>query len=75
MIASSATTESRKKMSSVTGNEAAWIPAEKARCEVGPGPLPKPAENEVVIEVAYAAVNPIDYLVILLFGLSGFVIN
>ncbi|KAF7166400.1 hypothetical protein CNMCM5623_000088 [Aspergillus felis] len=49
-------------MSSVTGNEAAWVPAEKARCEVGPGPLPKPAENEVVIEVAYAAVNPIDYL-------------
>ncbi|PKX88369.1 zinc-binding alcohol dehydrogenase family protein [Aspergillus novofumigatus IBT 16806] len=49
-------------MSSVTGNEAAWIPAEKAKCEVGPGPLPKPAENEVVIEVAYAAVNPIDYL-------------
>lgn len=50
-------------MSSITSNEAAWIPTEKATCEVGPGPVPKPAENEVVIEVAYAAVNPIDYLV------------
>ncbi|KAJ6078831.1 hypothetical protein N7467_008584 [Penicillium canescens] len=49
-------------MSSITSNEAAWIPTEKATCEVGPGPVPKPTENEVVIEVAYAAVNPIDYL-------------
>ncbi|KAH6679833.1 zinc-binding oxidoreductase-like protein CipB [Halenospora varia] len=48
-------------MSSITGNEAAWIPAEKARMEVGPGPAPDPAENEVVIEVAYAAVNPTDW--------------
>lgn len=50
-------------MSSITSNEAAWIPAEKAMCEVGPGPVPKPTDNEVVIQVAYAAVNPIDYLV------------
>ncbi|KAH7371475.1 zinc-binding oxidoreductase-like protein CipB [Cadophora sp. MPI-SDFR-AT-0126] len=49
-------------MSSVISNESAWVPVEKAKCEVGPGPVPDPAENEVVIEVAYAAVNPIDYL-------------
>ncbi|GFF54905.1 hypothetical protein IFM46972_10137 [Aspergillus udagawae] len=49
-------------MSSITSNEAAWIRTEKSICEVGPGPVPKPTENEVVIEVAYAAVNPIDYL-------------
>lgn len=50
-------------MPSITSNEAAWIPTEKAICEVGPGHVPKPTENEVVIEVVYAAVNPIDYLV------------
>ncbi|KAH9205533.1 zinc-binding oxidoreductase-like protein CipB [Leptodontidium sp. 2 PMI_412] len=49
-------------MSSIIVNEAAWIPAEKAQCEVGKGPVPNPTENQVVIEVAYAAVNPIDFL-------------
>lgn len=48
-------------MSRITSNEAAWIPAEKAKMEVGPGPTPDPAEGEVVIEVAYAAVNPTDW--------------
>ncbi|PQE26023.1 Zinc-binding alcohol dehydrogenase domain-containing cipB protein [Rutstroemia sp. NJR-2017a BBW] len=43
-------------------NEAAWITAAKTRpLKVGPGPKPDPSENEVVIEVAYAAVNPTDY--------------
>lgn len=52
-------------MSTITGNEAAWIPFEKAvAMEVGPGPTPAPGENDVVIEVAYAAVNPTDYKVI-----------
>lgn len=50
-------------MSPITNNEAAWIPAEKAQVEVGPGPIPNPSENEVVIEVAYAAVNPTDWKV------------
>jgi NADPH:quinone reductase-like Zn-dependent oxidoreductase len=45
-------------------NEAAWITAAKTRpLKVGPGPKPDPSENEVVIEVAYAAVNPTDYKV------------
>ncbi|PQE31981.1 zinc-binding oxidoreductase protein [Rutstroemia sp. NJR-2017a WRK4] len=49
-------------MASNFENEAAWITAAKTRpMKVGPGPKPDPSENEVVIEVAYAAVNPTDY--------------
>lgn len=51
-------------MSPISNNEAAWIPYEKAPAmEVGPGPVPNPAENELVIEVAYAAINPVDWKV------------
>lgn len=50
-------------MSPIINNQAAWIPTEKARVEVGPGPVPNPQKNEVVIEVAYAAINPADYKV------------
>ncbi|KIW06957.1 uncharacterized protein PV09_02616 [Verruconis gallopava] len=45
-------------------NEAAWLVAEKARpLQVRPAPPPPPnlAANEVVIKVAFAAVNPTDY--------------
>ncbi|KAF7959520.1 hypothetical protein EAE96_001136 [Botrytis aclada] len=48
-------------MSPITNNQAAWIPTEKGQVKVGPGPVPSPRENEVVIEVAYAAVNPTDW--------------
>ncbi|CZR68146.1 related to oxidoreductase [Phialocephala subalpina] len=49
-------------MAQITNNKAAWIPFEKAKyLEVGPGPTPDPGENEVVIKVAYAAVNPSDW--------------
>ncbi|KAG9231562.1 zinc-binding oxidoreductase-like protein CipB [Amylocarpus encephaloides] len=48
-------------MSRYTDNQAAWIPEEKATVKVGPGPTPDPGENDVVIEVAYAAVNPTDF--------------
>lgn len=45
-------------------NEAAWLTSANARpFQVGPGPEPSPSENEVVIKVAYAAVNPIDWKV------------
>jgi NADPH:quinone reductase-like Zn-dependent oxidoreductase len=51
-------------MSSELQNEAAWIIAEKAHpMEVRQGPTPNPTENEIVIKVAYAAVNPTDYKV------------
>lgn len=51
-------------MAPITDNKAAWNPVEYATSlEVGPGPVPDPGENEVVIEVAYAAVNPVDWMV------------
>lgn len=57
-------------MPSITGNEAAWIPQAKGTVAVGPGPTPDPAANEVVIEVAYAAVNPTDWKVVFLSTLA-----
>lgn len=51
-------------MMSTFANEAAWIVAEKARpLEVRAGPTPAPNADEVVIKVAYAAVNPTDFKV------------
>lgn len=46
----------------ITGNQAAWQTAAETRpLEVGPAPDPNPAENEIVIRVAYAAVNSCDW--------------
>jgi NADPH:quinone reductase-like Zn-dependent oxidoreductase len=51
-------------MSPSFNNEAAWIETEKANpLVVGPGPTPSPGEDEIVIKVAYATVNPTDYKV------------
>lgn len=45
-------------------NQAVWAPSPNSRVlEVGPGPTPNPTENEVVIKVAYVAVNPADWKV------------
>jgi NADPH:quinone reductase-like Zn-dependent oxidoreductase len=49
-------------MSQITNNIAAWLPYEKAtKMEIGVGPTPNPTDKEVVIKVAYAAVNPADW--------------
>ncbi len=51
-------------MTKISDNKAAWLPAEQAPAmEVGTAPTPIPEENEVVIKVAYAAVNPADWMV------------
>ncbi len=51
-------------MSSELKNEAAWIVSEKAHpMDVRTAPTPNPGDHEIVIRVAYAAVNPTDYKV------------
>lgn len=48
----------------IDDNEAAWAPYAKANhLEIGPGPQPAPDAEEVVIKVAYAAINATDHLV------------
>ncbi|OKL57463.1 hypothetical protein UA08_06933 [Talaromyces atroroseus] len=49
-------------MAPILKNEAAWLRASGAYpLEIGPGPQPDPAEDEVVIKVSYAAANPLDW--------------
>jgi NADPH:quinone reductase-like Zn-dependent oxidoreductase len=51
-------------MTTPTENKAAWLPFEKATAlEVGAAPVPEASDNEVVIKVAYASVNPTDWKV------------
>jgi NADPH:quinone reductase-like Zn-dependent oxidoreductase len=51
-------------MSPILDNEAAWLDSPSAYpLRVGPGPQPDPADDEVVIKVAYGAVNPLDWKV------------
>lgn len=54
-------------MPTILDNEAAWLDSASAYpLRVGPGPQPDPADDEVVIKVAYGAVNPLDWKVVLL---------
>ena len=46
-------------MSSPT-NQAAWLKKAGTPLEVGEAPLPKPAENEIVVKNAAVAINPLD---------------
>ena len=48
---------------SAAGNTAAWIPAKKARLQVGPAPVPTPRADEIVVANRAVAVNPIDWVV------------
>ncbi|KAH8697538.1 putative zinc binding dehydrogenase [Talaromyces proteolyticus] len=49
-------------MTTIVDNEAAWLESFKGYpLKVGPGPKQEPAEDEIVIKVAYAAVNPLDW--------------
>jgi NADPH:quinone reductase-like Zn-dependent oxidoreductase len=42
-------------------NQAAWLPYAKATpLQVGPAPRPSPSSTEVVVKVAYVAINPLD---------------
>lgn len=51
-------------MSKITDNESVWVTAAGAgHMQLGPGPQPNPASDEVVIKVNYAAVNPTDWKV------------
>jgi len=48
----------------IANNQAAWILKEKDKSLViKEGPTPDPAKDEVVIEVAYAAINSTDWKV------------
>jgi NADPH:quinone reductase-like Zn-dependent oxidoreductase len=43
-------------------NQAAWIPASKAKSfEVDSAPYPKPAPDEVIIKNAAVAINPVEW--------------
>jgi hypothetical protein len=51
-------------MSHFTDNQAAFVTAKGKRpLKVGPAPVPNPGKNEVVIKVAYVAINPVDSIV------------
>lgn len=57
-------TRNSERMSAILDNEAAWLDSPSAYpLRVGPGPQPDPADDEVVIKVAYGAVNPLDWKV------------
>jgi len=44
-------------------NTAAWIPAKKAKLQVGPAPLPAPRADEILVTNRAVAVNPIDWVI------------
>ncbi|MBS2545631.1 zinc-binding alcohol dehydrogenase family protein [Catenulispora sp. NL8] len=44
-------------------NTAAWIPAKRARLEVGPAPYTPPAADQIVIRNRAVGVNPLDWII------------
>ncbi|KAJ5246254.1 alcohol dehydrogenase [Penicillium chermesinum] len=50
-------------MTSFENQAALQIEAKARPFKVGPGPVPNPSEDEVVIKVAYVAINPVDHIV------------
>ncbi|EED21997.1 zinc binding dehydrogenase, putative [Talaromyces stipitatus ATCC 10500] len=63
-------------MAPILDNEAAWLESLGHPLKVGPGPQPDPADDEVVIIVAYAAVNPLDWKAsALVFSPSAFLLT
>lgn len=47
----------------MTGNNALWLNAKRARFTVAPAPYPEPRPGEVVVRVRAIAVNPMDRLI------------
>lgn len=43
-------------------NKAAWLPAPRARLEVGPAPYTAPGDNEIVVRNHAVAINPVDWI-------------
>ena len=42
-------------------NRAAWIPREKAQLEVAKAPLPECGDDNLLVQVHYVAINPVDW--------------
>ena len=47
----------------VPANTASWLPAERARLEVGPAPYTPPRADEIVVRNRAVAVNPVDWII------------
>ena len=43
-------------------NTAVWLPAKRAKLEIGPAPYTPPRANEIVVRNRAVAINPVDWL-------------
>jgi NADPH:quinone reductase-like Zn-dependent oxidoreductase len=44
-------------------NRALWLPAKRAKLEIGPAPYTPPRENEIVVRNHAVAINPVDWAI------------